>query len=153
MTRLLAAFAAAVLSLAAPCAQAAKPLTAQTLIDGPWQFGLYGRARDIPVGLAFKSGITASVITFRPDGTLRMQMPCRNEEALRLAGGEFRIEGTWTLQASGDLEFVVDFRGEKRTEKYVASLENDDLIVLAGGGGKKRLGRFKADLDAPCVFE
>lgn len=137
-------------ALAASLPASAKPVTARTLIDGPWQFGLYGRARDMPVGRAFKSGITATVVTFRPDGTLRMDIPCRDEEFLRSNGGEFHLDGTWTLQPSGALELVMSFRGETRTEKYTASLENDDLVVLAGNGGTKRLGRFKADLSAAC---
>lgn len=138
-------------TLTAPLPSSAKPITAQTLIDGPWQFGLYGRARDMPVGRAFKSGITATVVTFRADGTLRMDIPCRDDEFLRSNGGEFHLDGTWTLQPSGALELVMDFRGETRKEKYTASLENDDLVVLAGNGGTKRMGRFKADLNAACV--
>jgi hypothetical protein len=150
MTRLIIALAMLV-ALAAPLPASAKPVTAQALIDGPWQFGLYGRARDMPIGFAFKSGITATVVTFRADGTLRLDIPCRSEEFLQSLGGEFHIDGTWTLQPSGALELVMDFRGETRKEKYSASLENDELIVLAGGGGTKRMGRFKADLNAACL--
>ncbi len=134
-------------------ASAARPVTAQTLIDGPWQFGLYGRARDLPVGLAFKDGITAMVATFRPDGTLRMDIPCREEEFLRSVGGSFQIDGTWTLQPSGELDLVMDFRGETRREKYKVSLENDDLVVLAGATARKYMGRFKGEIGAACRYE
>ena len=135
----------------APPAFAAPP-TAQDLRSGPWQFDLHGTARSLPIGLAFKRGITATVVTFKEDGTLRMDIPCRNEEFLRSIGGEFRIDGTWELVPPSELRMTTRFRGEQRTESYSASLENEELL-LSGTAGSKRLGRFMADLTAACLYE
>jgi hypothetical protein len=122
------------------------------LVNGPWQVGLYGNARNIPAGLAFKRGITAAVFTFEPDGKMRVNVPCRNEEFLRSVGGEFQIDGTWTLDAS-ELKYTIFIRGYSKTETYLVSFNGNDLEFLESEGKRLRLGRFFGDLGETCTFE
>lgn len=124
----------------------------ERLVNGPWQIGLYGNARNIPSGLAFKRGITAAVFTFTPDGKLRVNVPCRNDDFLRTVGGEFQIEGEWTLDEK-QLSYTIQLRGYPKTEMYALSLNGNDLEFTDAGGKTLRLGRFFGDLREVCTFE
>ena len=124
----------------------------ERLVNGPWQIGLYGNARHLPSGLAFKRGITAAVFTFTPDGKLRVNVPCRNDDFLRIVGGEFQIEGDWTLDEK-QLSYTIYLRGYSKMETYVVSLNGNDLEFTEAGGKKLRLGRFFGDLREACTFE
>jgi len=118
---------------------------------GAWQYGLVGNARGIPSGLAFQKGITATVVTFNIDYTLRVEIPCRNEEFIR-QHGEVVFDGTWSL-VDGTLQMDWTFRGQRIPAKpAIAKIESGDL-VLTEAAGSKRLGRFQGDTQTPCVYE
>jgi hypothetical protein len=144
--------ASALLVISCITSSHAAPLTSVDLTAGPWQFGLDAATRSLPVGAAFKQGMTGTVVTFRSDGTLRMDLPCRDEEFLRSTGGSFHIEGTWSLAPQGALSLTLSFGAEKRVENYVATMEGSE-VVLRAGGATKRLGRFQNDLSAACRYE
>ena len=122
------------------------------LVNGPWQIGLYGNARHIPAGLAFKRGITAAVFTFDAGGKMRVNVPCRNEEFLRSVGGEFQIDGAWALDGR-QLKYTISVRDYSKTETYLVSFNGNDLEFHDVGGERLRLGRFFGDLSETCTFE
>ena len=136
---------------ASPIANAEQSLR-EVLTGSRWQYGLYGSAKSLPIGLAFQRGITATVLTLNADGSMRMDIPCRNEEFLRRVGGEFHIDGTWQLSEANELTLKPTFRGETKTEKVVVVLE-EDVLVFESSAGTKRLGRFNADVSKPCTYE
>lgn len=100
-------------------AMAATP-TEQQLVMGPWQYGLYGAARGLPVGLAFQKGITATVVTFYPDHSLRVEIPCLNEGFIR-EHGEVVFRGTWSLR-NDELSMTWMFRGASHSETSSAQM-------------------------------
>lgn len=132
-------------------AQAGPPLV-KVLTGSRWQYGLHGAARKMPIGLAFKRGITATVLTLKLDGSLRMDIPCKNEEFLRQFGGEFHIDGTWELKRQNTLTLKSVFRGESMTEVVSVVVEGEEL-VFDSPGVQKRLGRFTGDIAQPCTYE
>jgi hypothetical protein len=126
-------------------------------IVGSWQVGLVGAARNMPVGLAFRSGVTSAVFTFLPDKTMRMEVPCREEAFIR-ENGEILLTGTWELKKDGTLVQRLEakdgkFKGEKLVETVSASLELDALVLTQQDGQKTQLGRFAADVKAACKYE
>ncbi len=143
---------AAQTAILAACATPTPSKTEVALTQGSWQYGLYGEARVLPVGLAFKRGITATVLTLKPDGTLRMEIPCRNEEFIA-KHGEVLFTGTWKLQQENLLVLNLSFRGESRVETSTVTFQGEVLTLTSRTGEDKHLGRFYGNVSAPCVFE
>jgi len=131
----------------------AQTVSKEQLTVGPWQYGLYGNARGLPIGLAFKQGITATVLTLKTDGSLRMDIPCKNEEFLRTVGGEFHIDGTWELRSANNIVMTITFLGQSRKESAEASIHENELHLTYPHGEIRRLGRFYADVNDQCVFD
>ena len=134
-----------------PCHVFAQQNIGDAELIGAWQYGLVGEARRIPVGLAFQKGLTATVVTFSPDHTLRVEIPCRNEQFIR-QNGEVVFDGTWSL-AGGTLLMEWTFRGQRiPTKPATVGFEGGDLI-LTEAAGSKHLSRFQGDTQASCVYE
>ncbi len=83
---------------------------------------------------------------------MRANVPCRNEEFLRSVGGDFQIEGTWTLDED-QLQNTITLGGYSKTEKYLVSFNGSDLELRDVGGKLVRLGRFFGNLQETCTFE
>lgn len=137
--------------VALPLANAQQSLR-ELLMGSRWQYGLYGNVKRLPIGLAFQRGITATVLTFNPDGSMRLDIPCKNEEFLRKVGGEFHIGGSWQLSEPNELTLKPTFRGETKTEKVLVVVD-EDVLVFESPTGTKRLGKFNADVSKPCTYE
>jgi hypothetical protein len=142
---------AALVTLAAVAARA-DAVTKDQLTAGSWQYGLVGDARSLPIGLAFQKGITATVLTLYPNQTLRMNIPCRNEEFIRQFG-DFQIEGIWELKGANELILTITFRGQSRVESSRVEINGDELLLTSSGGEVRKLGRFNADLNAACTYK
>ena len=149
MLRLPSIFSISVL-LCSGLAQAA-PIDESDIV-GSWQIGLVGDARNLPIGLAFRTGITAAVLTFNSDKTLRIEMPCRDESFIR-EHGELLLTGTWDLKDGSELVQVLEYRGDKKTETSSVSFESGTLVQVVGNSKKIKLGRFAGDVNAICKYE
>lgn len=123
------------------------------LIRSPWQFGLVGKARSWPVGLAFQKGITAAVLTLSPNGQARSEIPCRNEEFIKRVGEEVVFTGTWELGPDNELTYTVSFRGHPQTESGRVEIEGDELRLIQSNGQVRRAGRFLGNVQEACRYE
>lgn len=133
-------------------ASVANPVTEQELTRGPWQFGLVGNARSMPIGLAFNSGVTAAVVRFLPDGKARVEIPCRNDEFIKKIGENMVYIGAWKL-INDELSFTVSFRGHAQTETGRVEIQGEEMRLFQKNGVIRSLGRFHADVNEPCRYE
>lgn len=123
------------------------------LTKTPWQFGLVGKARSWPVGLAFQKGVTAAVLRLLPDGQARSEIPCRNEEFIKKIGEEVIYIGTWELRAENELTYTVSFRGHPQTESGRVEINGDELRLIQSNGNVRRAERFFGNVQEPCRYE
>lgn len=135
-----------------PGASLASQVTEEELTKGPWQFGLVGDARSMPIGLAFKTGVTAAVVTLLPDGKARIQVPCRNDEFIEKIGENLVYTGSWNL-TNDRLSLSVSFRGHVQTEAGRVEIHGEEMSLFQRNGVVRRLGRFLSDVNAPCRYD
>ncbi len=107
----------------------------------------------MPVGLAFKTGVTAAVLRLLPDHSARVEIPCRNEEFIKQIGGDLIYTGTWELRGGDILAFNVSFRGHPQSESGRIEIQGEEMRMYQANGVFRRLGRFYTNLQDACKYE
>lgn len=128
-------------------------VTERELVRGPWQLGLVGKARAMPVGLAFQTGVTAAVLRLLPDRTARVETPCRNEDFIKKIGENLVYKGTWELGKDDVLVYTVSFRGHSQTESGRVEIRGEEMRLYQSNGVVRQLGRFYGNVDEACRYE
>jgi hypothetical protein len=116
---------------------------------GSWQLGLNDNTKDIPVGLAYQRGMTATVLTFNKDMTLRQEAPCKNAKLIKQVG-EIVLTGSWAFSDDGLLKTVLEFQQVKMPESRKISINKDQMILTSSEGKQQKFGRFTADVNLAC---
>ena len=128
---------------------AATPSQLESELIGSWQLGLNDVTKNIPVGLAYQKGMTAAVLTFNKDMTLRQDAPCKDAKLIKQIG-ELVFTGTWSLADDDLLKTILEFRQTKMPESRTVSINRDRMILTTSDGKQQKFGRFNADINLPC---
>jgi hypothetical protein len=149
MKQYLEALIAVVLVLLTNAVFAATPSKLESELIGSWQLGLNDNTKNIPVGAAYQKGITAAVLTFNKDLTLRQEAPCKDAKLIKQVG-EIIFTGTWALSDDGLLKTVLEFQQVKMPESRKISINKDQMILTSPEGKQQKFGRFTADVNLAC---
>jgi hypothetical protein len=139
----------AVLILLTNAVFAATPSMLESELIGSWQLGLNDNTKNTPVGIAYQKGMTAAVLTFNKDLTLRQEAPCKDAKLIKQVG-EIVFTGTWALSDDGLLKTVLEFQQVKMPESRKISINKDQMILTSSEGKQQKFGRFTADVNLAC---